>query len=113
MSIGLGFPELIILLVIGMLLVLSLRSRRRETISGRLARLERKVDRILDHLGIGGPDPPPEGVADLLAQGRKIEAIKVYREKTGVGLAEAKAAVEAYEPGRAKPANPLPDELDG
>jgi ribosomal protein L7/L12 len=27
---------------------------------------------------------------------RKIEAIKVYREETGVGLTEAKEAVEAY-----------------
>lgn len=31
---------------------------------------------------------------DLLKRGKKIEAIKVYRERTGVGLAEAKAAVE-------------------
>jgi hypothetical protein len=27
---------------------------------------------------------------------RKIEAIKVYREETGAGLAEAKEAVEAF-----------------
>ncbi|MFT4260483.1 ribosomal protein L7/L12 [Microbacterium sp.] len=32
----------------------------------------------------------------LLAVGRKIEAIKVYREHTGVGLKEAKDAVEAW-----------------
>ena len=32
---------------------------------------------------------------DLLAAGRKIEAIKLYREHTGAGLAEAKDAVEA------------------
>ena len=30
----------------------------------------------------------------LLRQGKMIAAIKLYREKTGVGLAEAKAAVE-------------------
>lgn len=34
-------------------------------------------------------------VKRLLATGQKLEAIKVYREATGVGLAEAKAAVEA------------------
>jgi ribosomal protein L7/L12 len=34
--------------------------------------------------------------ADLFAD-RKIEAIKLYRECTGVGLAEAKLAVEALE----------------
>lgn len=33
-------------------------------------------------------------VGALLAPGRKIEAIRVYREETGVGLEEAKKAVE-------------------
>ena len=31
-----------------------------------------------------------------LSGGRKIQAIKVYREATGVGLKEAKDAMEAY-----------------
>jgi large subunit ribosomal protein L7/L12 len=35
----------------------------------------------------------------LLAAGQKIEAIKLYREHTGVGLKEAKDAVEALERG--------------
>lgn len=39
-------------------------------------------------------------VASLASQGRRIEAIKVFRERTGVGLAEAKAAVEALERGQ-------------
>lgn len=34
-------------------------------------------------------------VMALLAAGRKIEAIKVYREATGVGLKDAKDAIEA------------------
>ena len=34
-------------------------------------------------------------IASLLQGGRKIEAIKRYREATGVGLKEAKDAVEA------------------
>ena len=34
---------------------------------------------------------------DLLAAGKKIEAIKLHRERTGSGLAEAKEAVEALE----------------
>ena len=33
----------------------------------------------------------------LLREGRKIEAIKLYRERTGVGLKEAKDAVDALE----------------
>lgn len=36
-------------------------------------------------------------VRELLGQGRKIEAIKIYREATGLGLKEAKDAVEAME----------------
>ena len=70
----------------------------------RLAQLERKIDLILAHLGI---DAPPGGLSDrvrqLMADGRKIEAIKVYREQTGVGLKEAKDVVDAYVEGGAVP----------
>lgn len=38
-------------------------------------------------------------VATEIAAGRKIAAIKIYRENTGVGLAEAKDAVENIEAG--------------
>lgn len=34
-------------------------------------------------------------IRELLASGRKISAIKLYREHTGTGLREAKDAVEA------------------
>lgn len=34
-------------------------------------------------------------VRQLLADGRKIEAVKIYRELTGASLAEAKEAVES------------------
>lgn len=47
----------------------------------------------------------------LLANGRKIEAIKRYRERTGVGLAEAKQFVETFERGETSPAEP-PAESD-
>jgi ribosomal protein L7/L12 len=36
-----------------------------------------------------------QDVVSLVREGKKIAAIKLYREKTGVGLAEAQAAVEA------------------
>lgn len=51
----------------------------------------------------GGP------VADLVRQGRKIEAIKLYKEQTGVGLKEAKDAVEAMERGERHEVPPLPE----
>jgi len=47
-----------------------------------------------------GPQLQPgmlEAVQAALMTGNKIMAIKLYREATGVGLAEAKAAVEAME----------------
>ncbi len=42
-------------------------------------------------------------VIDLVRAGQKIEAIKLYREIFGVGLKEAKDAVEAMAPGAARP----------
>lgn len=56
--------------------------------------------------------PPPgaglDVVADLLRAGQKIEAIKRYRELTGVGLKDAKDAVEAMERGDAVPVASAP-----
>ena len=40
-------------------------------------------------------------IQDLLSAGRKIEAVKRYREETGAGLAEAKSAVESIDAGDA------------
>jgi ribosomal protein L7/L12 len=42
-------------------------------------------------------------IREQLAAGRKIEAIKIYREQTGVGLKEAKDAVEMFERGQTPP----------
>jgi ribosomal protein L7/L12 len=54
----------------------------------------------LDPESAAGPASPlDERIRELLAEGRKIEAVNVYREATGVGLAEAKASVEAIEGG--------------
>ncbi len=72
----------------------------------KVAQLERKIDFILRHLDLEyqEPDEPAPAyigqIRSLLQRGNKIEAIKMYREATGVGLAEAKAAVEAIEAGR-------------
>jgi ribosomal protein L7/L12 len=46
---------------------------------------------------IGGKDFPTDEIMVLLRQGKKIEAIKVLRERTGMGLAEAKQAVDAID----------------
>lgn len=49
-------------------------------------------------LGPGGPVDPSGGFPDvvqLARSGRKVEAIKLYRQYTNVGLREAKAFVDS------------------
>ena len=43
------------------------------------------------------PENALAAIKDALYQGRKIDAIKLYREQTDEGLAEAKTAVEELE----------------
>jgi ribosomal protein L7/L12 len=64
---------------------------------GRLYRIEQKVDMILAHMGLQYVPPAQESWQELANDpARKIAAIKAYREQHGVGLKEAKDAVEAY-----------------
>ena len=44
--------------------------------------------------GSGGPGAPSAKVIELVRAGKQIEAIKVHHEETGLGLAEAKKAVD-------------------
>ena len=84
-----------------------------KSLQDRIARIEGMVKEIQGQLGLeqkgsgwwggdesGGSDPlaDPE-IQDLLAKGNKIHAIKVYRERTGAGLKEAKDAIERWEKG--------------
>jgi ribosomal protein L7/L12 len=59
-------------------------------------RLERKLDALLARQGVQDTSGLSEEVRRLARDGRKIEAIKLHREQTGVGLAEAKADIDAY-----------------
>lgn len=43
------------------------------------------------------PDDQVDAIRDSLFRGNKIEAIKHYREATGLGLAESKAFIDALE----------------
>jgi len=73
-------------------------------IISRLNRLERKVDFLLRELNLAEREeaaflefaPDFIEVAVLVRQNRKIEAIKLYRELTGVGLKEAKEYVDRF-----------------
>jgi ribosomal protein L7/L12 len=68
--------------------------------SARLKGVERKLNALIIHHGVDptqGTLPLSDRVKELAADpGRKIEAIKAYREETGAGLAEAKKAVESF-----------------
>ncbi|CAM3876994.1 hypothetical protein KIPE111705_29275 [Kibdelosporangium persicum] len=68
--------------------------RKLTRLDRRLARLERKVDAITTNLGVDVADPELDEVRALLAEGKKIQAIRAYRESTGADLKEAAQAVE-------------------
>ena len=67
----------------------------------RIRRLEEQVAYLYRHLGVSSPDASASSQdAELLAlvnDGKKIHAIKRYRELTGVGLKEAHDAVDELE----------------
>jgi len=86
----LGFSLLVLLVLFG---IGSIENRISRT-DRRVARIEHKLDLILGHLGLTAPEPWSDEVNALVRDGKKIQAIKVYREATGAGLKEAKEAVE-------------------
>ncbi|UZJ31188.1 ribosomal protein L7/L12 [Streptomyces endophytica] len=89
----------IALVVLALAVVSSSTDRRSKMVERRLVRLEQKVDLLLAHAGIEEPQDARFAEIDaLLAQGKKIQAIKLHRELTGSGLAEAKEAVERRTP---------------
>jgi ribosomal protein L7/L12 len=67
-----------------------------------LARLEKKLDLLLKHLALEyveeGPACPLSPQVQELARNpsRKIQAIALHRKQAGVGLKEAKDAVESF-----------------
>ena len=74
--------------------------------AARMRRIEAKLDLILRELNLDYKDPAtPDGLSEevkALADdpARKIAAIKLLREQTGIGLKEAKDAIEAYMAGK-------------
>ncbi|MCL4271529.1 MAG: ribosomal protein L7/L12 [Anaerolineales bacterium] len=70
------------------------------SLRNRIVELESRLDFLYKRLGIEYSDNPnavDPRIIDLLKRGNKLEAIKVYRELTNTGLAEAKQAVEQIE----------------
>jgi ribosomal protein L7/L12 len=91
-----ALPVVSILLVLVLMLSLQWRLTEIERQVSRVSRLDVKLDLLLKHAGVEY-DPykalPPE-VINALQNGRKIQAIKLYREASGVGLKDAKDFIE-------------------
>jgi ribosomal protein L7/L12 len=73
-----------------------------QLLRSRVNQLEDRLKYLYQRLNIEYADPGSDPVLspqiqDALRRGNKIEAIKIYRELTGVGLAEAKDAIDKAE----------------
>ena len=95
-----GTQVVLSVLLLGVLLLLAsslagATQRRQQRLAAQLATLERKVDAIVDHLGVVVPEPRYPEVERLLAAGQQVAAIKAYREQTGTDLVTARDAVDA------------------
>lgn len=71
-------------------------------LKSRINELEDRLKFIYRRLNIEYMDPNSDPVLEpqiqqALRNGNKIEAIKIYREMTGVGLAEAKQVIDRAE----------------
>jgi ribosomal protein L7/L12 len=74
-----------------------------EDLEQRLSLIEARVQQLFEHLDIApregksgaqlDPNEEPE-IQDLLAKGNEAQAVKRYHELTGVGLDEAKQAIQ-------------------
>jgi ribosomal protein L7/L12 len=79
--------------------------RRLIQLEARMHRMEAMMQTLLVRLGIDAEEITPQepretgAIREALLSGNKIKAIKLYRELYGVGLKEAKDAVDAMEGG--------------
>ena len=73
-----------------------------QLLRSRVNELEDRLKFLYRRLNIEYADPNSDPslspqIQDALRRGNKIEAIKIYRELTGVGLAEAKQVIDRAE----------------
>lgn len=76
----------------------SVEHQENEILRSRVSRLEAEMEYLYKHFGLtfsenANPSNDPR-VLEALKNNNLIEAIKIYRELTNLGLAESKAAVE-------------------
>jgi hypothetical protein len=68
--------------------------QQRRDVAVRLGSIQRKLDLVMDHLGIADAAPEYSEVVGHLEKGRLIDAVRAYRRRTGAPLLEAKQAVD-------------------
>jgi len=65
----------------------------------RVEKLERQMASLLQHQDFDYREKPTQiaslEIMNLMREGKKIQAIKLYRQETGVGLKQAKEFVES------------------
>ena len=84
-------------LILGLCALVLLNALLRRTGDGSslyLARIERKLDLLLEKFEINPVAQVDPDIVALVRSGNKIEAIRRYRMATGVGLREAKDYVD-------------------
>lgn len=73
-------------------------------IKKRIEKLESQMSYLFRSQGIESDEPPSwrssPKVLELLTSGKKIEAIKAFREESGASLKDAKVFVESLRPPR-------------
>lgn len=64
--------------------------------SNEIKQIKITLDAIVEHLGISSSKPEniDDELADLINRGKKVKAIKRYREVTGYGLKESKDYID-------------------
>ena len=68
-----------------------------EILRSRVSRLEAEMEYLYKHFGLTFSEESPSDdprIIEALQKKNLIEAIKIYRERTNLGLAESKTAVE-------------------
>ncbi len=83
----------ILLVSILVVVVFSLFARGNGDSTG-LRMLDRKLDLLLKQLGVDPNEGLDDQIQQLLKSGQKIEAIRLYRMQSGVGLKDAKEFLE-------------------
>ena len=82
------------MLIIGIYLVWALAHTHTK-----VDRIERKLNLVLRHAGLEVDEAARREAQELLRAGKKIAAIKAYRQYTGCSLREAKSEIERLQAG--------------